>query len=84
MKAELEAKNVNAEDVGNDWERQSAMFTVVAFRTGWPGAWDAIKAAWRKDTRLQMPLDLTVSAYYRIQEDAAFLQFGAQVETSKT
>jgi len=84
MKAILNAKDENIEDVGNGWIRPHAVFVVVAFRTGWGGAWDAIKAAWRKDTRMQLPTNLTVSAYFKADDATTeFLQWGAQVETGQ-
>jgi len=77
----LKAVDEDTEDVGNGWSRPYAVFAVVAFRSGWKGAWDAIKAAWRKDIRLQLPTNLSVSLYIKDASDDPIYVFGAQVET---
>jgi len=50
---------------GKDWDRCCATFEIAAFRTGWKGAWDAIKAAWKKDFRIQVLQDITISLYIK-------------------
>lgn len=72
------------EDVGNGWERPLITITCVAFRTGWKGAWDAIKAAWRKDTRPQLETTITTTLYAKRKDDETNFIWGAQVESGGT
>lgn len=83
MKAILNPKDSGVEDASNGWSRPWVVYEVVAFRTGWVGAWDAIKAAWRKDTRLQLPTDLTTSIYIKNKSGDPQYVWGCRVETNQ-
>lgn len=48
-----------------EWQRVCSVATVPAFRSGWRGAYDALKAAVRGYPRLQVPIELTVSAWVK-------------------
>ena len=63
------------------WQYASVTHRVFAYRTGWRGAWDAIKAALRGDDRVQLPLDLTFGIYHK--GDCELLVCGASVEISE-
>jgi hypothetical protein len=76
MRAILHSKEEGVEDAGNGWDRPYVVYEILAYRTGWIGAWDAIKAAWRKDRRLQLPTDLSTSLYVK---EAKYV-WGCQVE----
>jgi hypothetical protein len=79
MKAILHAKEEGVDAAGEGWDRPFVTYEVIAFRTGWRGAWDAIKAAWRKDTRMQLPTDFSASLYIK---DGKYIWM-AQVETNR-
>jgi len=70
------------EPVGEDWSRPFVVSTIDSFRSGWKGAWDAFKSAWRKDGRLQVPMDVTFSVYVKHPAEEVTV-FAAQLETDK-
>ncbi len=75
MKSERIASGVG--EAKNGWKRPYMTFRMPAFRSGWVGAWDAIKAAWTKDNRIQVTEDIEFSVY--VKEDSL-----AQIEVKWT
>ena len=63
----------------SDWKRLETIATIRAYRTGWPGAWDAFKAALFGRDRLQVVEDVTMSIYVQDPLNEVFI-FGGQVE----
>ena len=73
-------RNIDQDDFGNGWQRPYASWRILAYRDGWKGAWDAIKAAWKKDQRLQVERDLTFSFYAKPIDKESYYQWGAMME----
>lgn len=68
-------------DVGNDWKRFVVAFKIEACRTGWRGAWDALRSAVTGDNRLTVLQDVTLSAYVKPTTNGADvnLSYDAQI-----
>lgn len=47
----------------SEWQRKILSFEIAANRTGWRGAWDAVKAAVTGNKRLTVSDAITVSWY---------------------
>lgn len=57
------------------WKTLVAHTTIGTYRSGWAGAWDAIKAAWRKEPVLVAPNDVTISVTYKLTEGMGISDF---------
>ena len=83
MKAYPNPSFVSNDICANEWQRPVVTYEIIVFRTGWKGAWDAFKAAWRGDQRFQVPTNITISAYFKSEDDIQYT-WGMMIETGVT
>lgn len=59
---------------GPPWQQMKVTHDIEAYRTGWRGAWDALKAAITGDPRLTVPAKLTFSVWLKAGDALTFPQ----------
>ena len=67
----------------DDWERQIFFYKVIAFRTGWFGAWDAIIAAIKRNNRPQSSFGYNISLYIKNKDGKIYYSWAALIEVDK-
>lgn len=65
------------------WREYVKTEVVQAHRTGWQGAWDAIRAAWTGKARVTVNTPITMSIWARISGDEKIELRLTQAETKE-
>jgi len=65
------------------WKETTVVQTIMAYRSGWKGAWDAFVAAFSGDDRPQFPFEVTCSIWYKGAEPGVQIKIPEKTEWNK-